>query len=149
MHENKETPDPPLLVTQIGRLYRILHQGCGKIFREKAFPLEMDQIPVILVVYYTGGLSQQDICLSLQRDKASVNRTVSFLGNRDMVEVIQDSTDKRKTLVKLTVTGKKWAKQANTILQEFDQLLSSALTEEEREQFNRIMTKLIDSPTAK
>jgi len=149
MKDDNEAPVPPLMTFQIGALHGRSYKECARIFREKAFPLEMDQVPVILMLYYKGGASQQEIGSSIQRDKASINRTVSFLLKKDIVKVIQDSADKRKTVVTLTTTGKKLAKQADIILEEFDQTLSSVLTEHERKQFHSLMLKLIDSITFK
>ncbi len=147
MSQNNELLIPTLTLFQIGAVYGRIHKKCDKIFREKAFPLEMDQIPVVMKLHYKGGASQQEICSGLQRDKASVNRTVSFLLKKNLVKVIQDVNDKRRTIVELTATGKKLAMQANTILDEFDASLSSAFTKEERKQFHSLMLKLIDSVT--
>lgn len=138
-------PVPPLILSQIGFLYGRVYRACDKIFREKSFPLEMDQIPVIMTLYYKGGAFQQEISAQLHRDKASVNRTISFLLKKDIVKVIQDSNDKRKTIVELTASGKKMAKQAAIIIEEFDAFLVFALTEEEKKQFQSLMLKLIDT----
>jgi len=149
MNQDNGSSVPIFMTFQIGALYGRIHKECDKIFRERSFPLEMDQIPVVLRLYYKGGASQQEICSALQRDKASVNRTVSFLLKKDIVKVIQDSDDKRKTAVTLTTTGKKLAKQAHIILEEFNQLLTSVLTEEERKQFHSLILKLIGTITFK
>jgi len=108
----------------------------------------MDQIPVVLTLYYKGGASQQEICSKLQRNKASVNRTVSFLLKKDIVRVMQDLTDKRKTLIELTQTGKKLAGQAHTILEKYNASLSSVLTKEEHNKFHNLLIKLINTTTS-
>jgi DNA-binding MarR family transcriptional regulator len=136
-------PAPPSLVAQIGSLYHMMQKECDKIFRENNFPLQMDQIPVLMILYYSGGASQKYISASLGRDKASINRTISVLLKKDLVKVIPDAIDKRKTHVVLTGAGEKLAKQADIILGKFDALLSSALTEEERKELDKTMPKLI------
>ncbi|WP_183575776.1 MarR family winged helix-turn-helix transcriptional regulator [Mucilaginibacter sp. X5P1] len=141
-HKN-DLPVPPILVAQIGRLYNNMYKGCDKNFREHGFPLEMDQVPVLLSLYYTGGVSQQAICSNLRRDKASVNRTISFLVKNDIAIVIRDTVDKRKTCVKLTAKGENLAMQGDTIIEKYNTALASGLTEEERKEFNKIMLKLI------
>ncbi|HWK05005.1 MAG TPA: MarR family transcriptional regulator [Puia sp.] len=105
----------------------------------------MDQIPVLALLYYKDGLSQQEICSCLQRDKASVNRTVSFLSKRDMAKVVQDVTDKRKTRVELTAAGKELAIQVDAVVKKVDTILTSALTEKEVEQFYTLTNKLIET----
>jgi len=147
MNRNNESSVPVLMLFEVGRLYGKIYKRCDKIFKEKSFPFEMDQIPVLMRLYYKGAASQQEIYSGLQRDKASVNRTISVLLKKNIVEVIQDVTDKRKTIVELTASGKKLAMQANTILEEFDASLSSAFTKEERKQFHSLMLRLMDSVT--
>lgn len=145
MCEDNKSTILPLTIFQIGALHiRIFKEG-ARLFREKAFPLEMDQLPVLMKLHYGRSASQQEICFDLQRDKASINRTVSFLLKKGIVSVVQDATDKRKTLVELTASGKKLAKQAEVILEEFDEALSSVLTKKEKEQFHSLMLKLIES----
>lgn len=141
-------PAPPSLVAQIGSLYHKMQKECDKIFREHNFPLQMDQVPVLMILYYSGGTSQKEICTSLGRDKASINRTISVLLKIDFVKVIPDAIDKRKTHVELTASGEKLAKQADAILGRFDTILSSELTEQERKDLDRSMLKLIGIVTA-
>jgi len=143
MNSKLDHPAPPSLVAQIGSLYHSIYKECDKIFRGHDFPLQMDQIPVLMVLYYSGGASQKTIGTDLGRDKASINRTISVFLKKDFVRVISDTIDKRKTYVKLTVSGEKLAKQADTILERFDALLSSELTEEERKGLDKTMLKLI------
>jgi DNA-binding MarR family transcriptional regulator len=143
MNSKVDHPAPPSLVAQIGALYHRIYKECDKIFREHDFPLQMDQIPVLMVLYYSGGASQKTIGTDLGRDKASINRTISIFLKKDIVKVIQDAVDKRKTHVKLTASGEKLAKQADTVLGRFDAVLSSELTEEERKGLDKTMLKLI------
>jgi DNA-binding MarR family transcriptional regulator len=148
MNPDNKHPVPRLIIFEIGALHSNLLRVCNKIFRDKEFLLEMDQIPVLMVLYYEGGASQQRICSALQRNKASVNRTVSFLLKIDLVIVKQDPTDKRKTWVELTKTGKKLAADAHATLEKYNASLSSALTKEENNQFHNLMSKLISATTS-
>ena len=142
MNRKVDHPAPPSLVAQIGGLYHSIYRECDKIFRGHDFPLQMDQVPVLMVLYYSGGTSQKAIGTDLGRDKASVNRTISLLLKKDIVKVIQDAIDKRKTYVELTPAGEELAKQAATMLERFDLVLSSELTGEERKGFDKTMLKL-------
>jgi DNA-binding MarR family transcriptional regulator len=142
MDQNINLPAPPSMVAQIGHLYHRIYKECDKIFRGHDFPLQMDQIPVLMSLYYSGGASQKDTGIGLGRDKASVNRTISVLLKNDIVRVIQDAVDKRKTYVELTTSGEKLAKQADAILARFDAVLSSELTIEERKEFDKTILKL-------
>jgi DNA-binding MarR family transcriptional regulator len=147
MNQKVDHPAPPSLIAQVGAFYHTIYRECDKIFRGSDFPLQMDQVPVLMVLYYSGGASQKDTGTALGRDKASINRTISVLLKKDFVKVIPDTLDKRKTRVELTASGEKLAKQADTILGRFDAALSSELTLEERNGFNKTMLKLIEIVT--
>lgn len=143
-----DPPVPHLLISQIGFLRTRILKECDKIFRDLDFPLEMDQIPVLVILYYSGSISQQDICFKLHRDKASINRTVTLLANKGIARVVADSTDKRKTRVELTALGKKLSAQADTEFQKFGSFLSSGLSPDELQLFHSLMQKLIDTITS-
>ena len=145
MKRSQTPPVPPLLLRQIGGLHKQIYKECDRIFRELDFPLEMDQIPVLMLLYYNGSASQQEISVSLHRDKASVNRTVAFMSREDLAIVIQDTVDKRKTRVELTATGKSLAKQANAVITEFDEGLTRGFSPEEKQQLHNLLNKLIET----
>lgn len=147
MDHHKINPVPPHMIAQIGMISNRLRRECDKVFRDQDFPLEMDQLQVLLSLYYSGPSSQQEICYGLQRDKASVNRTIAFLLKNDMVKVEQDIDDKRKTRVELTDYGQKLSLQANAVLEKFDAALAAEFTEEEKKQFDSLMKKLISIVT--
>jgi DNA-binding MarR family transcriptional regulator len=143
--KNRGIVRPPLIISQIGRLHKTMFKECDKRFRQMGFPVEMDQIPVFAALYYEDGLSQQEICSKLQRDKASVNRTISFLSKRGFARVVQDVTDRRKTRIELTAIGKKLALQVDAVIKEIETSLISALTEKEVQQFSTLINKLIET----
>ena len=143
--ENRGQARPPLVISQIGRLHKTMFRECDKRLRQLGFPVEMDQIPVFAGLYYEGGMSQQDICSKLQRDKASVNRTVSFLSKKGFAKVVQDTTDRRKTRIELTAIGKELAIQVDAVIKEIETSLISGLTEKEVQQFSTLINKIIET----
>jgi len=148
MNQKNTRLSPPVMIASIGALYHKIHRQCDKIFRENGFPLEMDQIPVLMRLYYSGAASQQEICSALLRDKASVNRTIALLAKKNFARVLKDATDKRKTSVELTETGNKLAAQAHILLENFNESLAATLTEDERTQFNSLALRLTDAITS-
>jgi len=148
MNQKNTRLSPPVMIASIGALYHKIHRQCDKIFRENGFPLEMDQIPVLMRLYYSGAASQQEIGSGLGRDKASVNRTIALLAKKKFARVLKDATDKRKTSVELTETGNKLAAQAHTLLENFNESLAATLTEDERTQFNSLAFRLTDAITS-
>ncbi len=148
MKPDKNAFTPPALISQIGGLYRSVRKKGTVLFREQAFPLDLDQIPVLLIAYYHDGASQQEMGVALQRDKASINRTVGFLVANGYASVEANHEDKRKTIVKLTVEGKKLARHADRIVSQLNASLSSALTAQEQRQLQIIVNKLIEKETS-
>lgn len=135
---------PPLLIAQVGSLYRIIHRDCTTRFREMDFPLDLDQIPVLMLVYYREHASQQEIGTTLGRDKASINRTIAYLAKHAYVTVAADQNDKRKTIIQLTPEGKKLARLADKTINQYNNALSDVLTPEEQTKFHSIIQKLVD-----
>lgn len=133
---------PKLTLFQIGRIFHDALRECGRMLHEKNLPIDIDQVNVLLYSYYSGRGSQQEICRALQRDKASVNRTIAFLSRKGIVSIEPDKQDKRRTIIELTPSGKELAKQVEEILTEFDSTLMAPFTEDERKQFSLLIDKM-------
>ncbi|RZJ91041.1 MAG: hypothetical protein EOO20_06360 [Chryseobacterium sp.] len=117
---------------------------CNTLVRSNKIPIEMDHVPVLLHLYYSPeGCSQQKISLDLQRDKASINRTVNFLSKIEMVNIEKSLVDKRATLVELTPLGIEIAEKMLALLKEFDQSFAAALNMDEQAQLIGLLNKLI------
>jgi len=145
MDQKQEFSVPPVLLSQIGVLYRTVRKNGGSLFRKQDFPLDLDQIPVLLVIYYTNGACQQAMGASLQRDNASINRTVAFLVKNGYATVETDQENKRKTIVRPTTEGTKLARQANQIISQYNISLSSTLSPEEQKQLHILINKLLEA----
>jgi len=104
----------------------------------------MDHIPVLMYLYFAPSeSSQQQISMDLQRDKASINRTLTFLSKKEMVSVEKNQIDKRATLVGLTPSGIKIAEKMLVLLKGFDQSFFAVLSQEEQVQLLGLLNKLI------
>lgn len=136
----KSTP----LIAGVGALRLKVLRECDRLFREKDFPLDMDQVTVLRLLHGSPGLSQKEIGALLQRDKASVNRTISVFSEKGIVDVVTDKQDKRKTRIELTSEGKRLAKQTETMLVKYEQHLASLLSEKEYQTFNLLLNKLLN-----
>ena len=133
---------PRLALYELGWLHLQTTQECNRLLHEMNFPVQMDQAPIVIFLYYREAASQQEMAQALQRDKASVNRTVTYLSRNSLVSVEPDEQDGRKTVVKLTPAGKRIANELETILAKFDATLTAGLTPEERQQLSFLLNKL-------
>ena len=136
----KSTP----LIAGIGALRLNILRECDRLFREKDFPLDMDQVSVLRLLYISSGISQKEIGARLQRDKASVNRTIALFSEKNIAKVIPDKQDKRKTGIELTPEGKKLAKQTELVLVKYEKQLATHISEEEYKIFNFLLEKLLN-----
>lgn len=135
----KSTP----LIAGIGALRLKLLRDCDRFFREKDFPLNLDHVSVLRLMAGEPGLTQREIGARLQRDKASVNRTITLFSEKGIVKIITDKLDKRKTSIELTTEGKKLARQAEAVLVKYEEYLASLLSEKEYQTFNQLVNKLL------
>lgn len=100
-----------LILMNLGGLHKELFSKANKFMTQKGFPIQAEQIPVLMTCYILGNISQQEIADQCGRDKSSVQRTITYLVKHGLVEVAQDPADKRKNIIKLTAEGKKLGKK--------------------------------------
>ncbi len=100
-----------LLLFKIFNIHKIICNKANKLFSKDGVNIQFEQIPVLMVAYYHGPVSQQDIADEIARDKSSVFRTIASLENLGFLQVEADITDKRKKLISITETGADLAKK--------------------------------------
>jgi len=107
------------LLFKIFNIHKIICNKANKLFSKDGVNIQFEQIPVLMVAYYHGPVSQQDIADEISRDKSSVLRTIASLENYGFLKVKPDVIDKRKKLISITDAGadlaKKIADEANAI----------------------------------
>ncbi len=96
---------------KIFNIHKIICNKANKLFSKDGVNIQFEQIPVLMVAYYHGPVSQQDIADEITRDKSSVLRTIASLESAGFLQVQPDATDKRKKLVSITDTGEDLAKK--------------------------------------
>lgn len=100
-----------LLLFKIFNIHKIICNKANKLFSKDGVKIQFEQIPVLMVAYYHGPVSQQDIADEIARDKSSVLRTIASLESAGFLHIKPDVTDKRKKLVNITDTGAELAKK--------------------------------------
>ncbi|WP_342647625.1 MarR family transcriptional regulator [Mucilaginibacter sp. CSA2-8R] len=100
-----------LLLFKIFNIHKIICNKANKLFSKDGVNIQFEQIPVLMVAYYHGPVSQQDIADEIVRDKSSVLRTIASLESSGFLKVKPDVTDKRKKLISITDTGADLAKK--------------------------------------
>lgn len=133
---------PDLIIFNISTLGTYINQAGNRICHEKEFNLEMDQLPLLMLLYYTEFDSQQSIADALMRNKASVARTVSYLLKCGYVH-ISPGPDKRKNSIRLSDKGMKIAAEVEKSIFNLEDKLLSEFNGAEVKRIKQLLMKLI------
>ncbi|HTN44839.1 MAG TPA: MarR family transcriptional regulator [Flavipsychrobacter sp.] len=132
-----------LILMNLGDLHRELFNKANKFMSEKGFPIQAEQIPVLMTCYCVGNTSQQEIADLCGRDKSSVQRTVTYLVKHGLVEIKQDANDKRKNIVQLTGEGTKLGKRIEDgVVRMEEKLFGGKISETDKQAFIESIKKI-------
>ncbi len=137
----QRTRDKENTLFKLFELHKTAFNKATKLFVNDGIEVPIDQLPVLMVVYYEGEMSQQAIADKLLRDKSSILRSIISLEAKGFVLVSSDGADKRKKIIALTRIGETQAEMIAKKLTELDKKLFSFLTEKERKDFEALLSK--------
>ena len=95
----------------------------------------------ILVLTRCPGLSQEQIARRLCVDKSSVTRALAALEKLEYVKRVRDEEDKRITLVYPTEKAIESREEIKNAYREWNAYINQSFTEEEAEEFIRLLEK--------
>ncbi|ABV38636.1 transcriptional regulatory protein [Shewanella sediminis HAW-EB3] len=97
----------------------------------------------ILAVLGTGkALSAKQIGLMINLEKMQTSRALARMINKALIAKVEDRSDKRSSLLKLTPEGLRVHRELAPMVLAREQALLSVLSEDEHEQLKQIMDKL-------
>jgi DNA-binding MarR family transcriptional regulator len=132
-----------LLLFKIFQIHKIICNKANKSFSNEGVNIQVEQIPVLMVIHYNGAQSQQEIAHELLRDKSSVMRTIGSLETSGYLNTEPDTTDKRKKLVNLTSKGSDLTNRLSAEMGDMDRMMFSNLSVAEK----LILTELLEKCT--
>jgi len=94
--------------------------------------LQMEQLPILVILENNGTLSQRELSDITLRDKSSILRSVSALQKKGLINIEQDSADKRKNNLSLSFKGKQLATQIKKLMRKAEDDALSVFPEAER-----------------
>lgn len=130
-----------ILMFKFKDLHKLMYNKANKLFCKEGMSLSVEQLPVLMVLFYRGTMSQQEIADLLERDKSSVLRSIKSLQTKNLISVAQDPFDKRKKMIKLTDEGHTIGVSINKKIVEIDQAMFAYFTDEEKKQMEYLMQK--------
>ncbi|MBL7713540.1 MAG: MarR family transcriptional regulator [Chitinophagaceae bacterium] len=130
-----------LTMFRVIELHKAIYNKSNKIINKDGWGLQVEQLPVLMILYFSGASSQQDIADKLIRDKSSVLRSVVSLESKGFLVTAQDPFDKRKKMVQLSNAGRKLGDLIAAEISKLDKLLFACLDAQETEQFHALLKK--------
>jgi DNA-binding MarR family transcriptional regulator len=108
------------------------------------FGLTVPEWRVMAVLGQTPGLSARDVAARTAMDKVQVSRAVALLVDGRRVRRDEDAVDGRITRLSLTAKGQAIYDEVVPLALHLEEVFLSALSPQERETLDRLMTKLTD-----
>ncbi len=105
--------------------------------------LARSEFVVLFCLNHLGVLTAQDVCEITGRPKNSISQAVTKLVNQALIEKQVDSSDARRAPLALTAAGQALYLQLIPLFVQREQAMLSVLTEREREQFEKLIGKLV------
>jgi len=105
--------------------------------------LTIAQLQYIDAIHALGEPTITEIAARLGITKASVTAGVNKLASLGYVVKTPSGVDRRAVLVSLTAAGQQMVADRNRALQEYSQFIDAALSDEEAQQLEMILGKLV------
>jgi DNA-binding MarR family transcriptional regulator len=137
-------PLPIDLAHHTGYLVRRTQQAHLAAWAQEVGPrLTNVQFGVLNVLRTRGEASQRDLCDDLDLDRSTIAGLVARLEARELVARVRAEADRRRNVVRLTEQGLAVLAELVPAAARVDDVLTSALTRQERETLQRLLTKIL------
>jgi DNA-binding MarR family transcriptional regulator len=90
-----------------GNAYRAINKRLRNLFKAEGHPITVEQFGILVHLWETDGLCQNQIGDIIDKDRAGVSRLINNLEKNDLIIRKSDKNDFRKKKVFLTENGKK------------------------------------------
>ncbi|MBD7919333.1 winged helix-turn-helix transcriptional regulator [Cellulomonas sp. Sa3CUA2] len=136
--------DPIDLAHHTGYLVRRTQQAhLAAWAQEVGARLTNVQFGVLNVLRTRGEASQRDLCDDLDLDRSTIAGLVARLEARELVARVRAEADRRRNVVRLTDEGLAVLAELVPAAARVDDVLTSALTRQERETLQALLTKIL------
>jgi DNA-binding MarR family transcriptional regulator len=113
--------------------------------RLEPFNLAPEQNLIMMLLWEKDGLSQHQLIEPLEKDKTNIARMASNLEKKGFIKRVHCKDDRRSVRLYLTPAGRNLGEQVIPVTEEFNQLVSKGLTEDELRELERILAKINDN----
>lgn len=129
--------------TSAQELERLTHELFRRLYLKNRGS-NQTQGKVLKILYKKGRLSQKEVQEILDVKPGSISEIITKLEKRELVTRVQDLQDRRRVLLELTEKGRQDVEEfsrnyQNSVMQFFE-----VLEDVEKQEFGRILVKLLD-----
>lgn len=127
---------------QFGEFMRVFRKVVVKRFQERETELTLEQFGILIKLTEDGDHTQTDVASTLGMDKSAVLRIVDILEEKQYVERVNDSEDRRKKTLALTKKGKAKIEDAGKLFSTVIEDISVGVKESDMKSFMKTLGKL-------
>ncbi len=129
------------LIFHFHQIHNAMFRLANKKIEASSVPVKMEQLPVLMTLYYFKDQSQKAVADFIKRDKSSIFRTATALEKKGLLTYKKDKSDARKKVLALTETGTFVAVQVEDLISEIEKDIALALSDRPKKEFLKILKK--------
>ena len=135
-----------------GFLIAKIHQLAGRIFAKKLKQYQLTEINpaqgrILFPLWQKDGISIRELSKETLLGKSTLTTMLKRLEDEGHIQRIPSEKDRRKTLIKLTEKNQKLQEKYVQVSSEMNDLFYQGLTEQEKDEFDRYLEKILDNLT--
>lgn len=131
----------------IGKYISMLYRAGNAFFNKHMEPhnIGSGQYPFILSLYFSGGITQEELSCKLSVDKGTTAKAIKKLIEEGYVKREVDEKDKRAYKVYLTEEGRKATAYIFKVLNSWNDILTSDFSKEEKELALKLLKRMFEN----
>jgi DNA-binding MarR family transcriptional regulator len=134
----------PELTEHTGFLLRRAQQAhVAAWLREVSADVTSVQFGVLSALGANSGMSQQDLCESLDLDRSTIADIVVRLERRALLERVRAIEDRRRNVVRLTAEGERVLRELEPLVAKVDERLVGALPPADQVELHRLLRAVL------
>lgn len=126
-----------------GRVSTAINRRLYRDFRLAGILITPEQWMVLLSLYQSDGITQQELAARTNRDKPGITRLINNLEKQYLVVRMADKTDRRINLISITKAGRQTHEKARIIALQTMKGALTGISEEELRVGEILMKKII------
>jgi DNA-binding MarR family transcriptional regulator len=135
-----------------GFLIAKIHQLAGRIFAKKLKQYQLTEINpaqgrILFPLWQKDGISIRELSKETLLGKSTLTTMLKRLEGEGHIHRISSEKDRRKTLIKLTKKNRKLQEKYVQVSTEMNDLFYHGLTDQEKEEFDRYLERILENLT--